>query len=146
MRTRSLWQVGVMLLAVLALIGCATGVKGPSDEELVKSLLTAWKGAILEKNADKMMAAFAEDFSHHGYEYEAADKAALRKFVDNCEQQGYFSGVEISFDGASTLIKGDTATVSGIQFKNDQGTVTVELKAKKGKAGWLIADMNIEGL
>ena len=146
MSTRSLWQVGVMVLAVLALIWCATGVKGPSDEELVKSLLTAWKGAILEKNADKIMAAYAESFAHDGYEYQAANKAALRKFIDECKLAGYFDGLQISLGEAVTAIKGDTATISGIPCTNYQGTVTIGLTAKKGKAGWLIADMTIEGL
>lgn len=39
-----------------------------------------------------------------------------------------------------------TATVAGVQYKNDQGSVTVGLTARKGKTGWLITDMSIEGL
>jgi hypothetical protein len=146
MKRKTVWQVGVLVLGIVFVFGCATGGKGPSDEELVKGLLTSWKGAILEKNADKIMATFAESFSHAGYEYQAADKAALRKFIDDCDRQGYFDGVKISFDTAATAIRGDTAIISGIDYTNSQGAVTVDLTAKKGKTGWLITDMTIQGL
>lgn len=146
MKQKTVWQIGVLLLTVVAVAGCATGGKGPSDQDLVQGLVTSWKGAILEKNFDKIMATCADNFSHDGSDYQAADKAALRKFIDVCDRQGYFEGVSISFDKAVTTIQGDTATISGIQYVNDKGTVTIALTAKKGKAGWLITNMNIEGL
>lgn len=138
--------IGVLVLAAACVAGCATGGKGPSDAESVKALLASWKAVMFEKNADKIMATYAEGFSHDGSDYQAADKAALRKFVDDCKQAGYFDGLEISFVAAQTAIKGDTATISGIQCDNTQGTVTVAFVAKKGKTGWLFTDMSIEGL
>ena len=135
-----------LALAIVGMTGCATCSKGPSDEELVKTLTESWKAAILEKNFDLMMATFSEDFAHDGYEYEAANKAALREFVDSCDTQGYFDDVEISFEEAVTTIEGDTATVTDIEYMNDQGSVIIELTAKKANGVWLIADMYVEGL
>jgi ketosteroid isomerase-like protein len=146
MKKKTVWQIGVLVLAVVAVVGCATSGKGPSDQELVKALLGSWKGAIIEKNADKILATYADDFTHDGPDYQAADKAGLRKFVAECDQAGYFDGVTISFDNAPTAIQGNAATISGIQFTNNQGSVTVEMTAKKGKTGWLIANMSIEGM
>ena len=54
MKKKTVWQIGVLVLAVVAVAGCATGGKGPSDQELVKALLGSWKGAIIEKSADKI--------------------------------------------------------------------------------------------
>lgn len=140
-----LQSVGVSLVVVLA-GGCATGVRGPSDEELIDTLLKAWTTGIMEKDADKMLATYSEDFSHDGYDYEAADKEGLRKFLDYADEEGYLDEVDISFDGSETSIEGDTATISLIEYVNDQGAVTIELTATKGKAGWLFTDMYIEGL
>jgi hypothetical protein len=129
--------------------GCATSggqCKGLSDEEAVQALLGSWKAAILEKNADKMLANFSESFAHKGYEYEAANKAALKAFVDDCEQQGYFDGVEVVLDDATTTINGAAATVAGIQYVTDQGSATIDLTLKKDKSGWLISDMAIQGI
>jgi ketosteroid isomerase-like protein len=136
----------VLVLAIAYMAGCATSGKGPSDEESVKALLGSWKAALLEKNVDKILATYAEGFSHDGYEYQAVGKAALRKFVEDCNHAGYFDGLQIALTDAVTAIKGDMATISGIRGDNYQGTVTIGLTAKKDKAGWLITDMTIEGL
>jgi hypothetical protein len=146
MKGKMVGRIGVLVLAIAYVAGCATGVKGPSDAELVKALLGSWKAAMLEKNVDKIMTVYAEGFSHDGFEYQAANKAAFRKFVEDCDHAGYFDGLQIAFDAAVTTIKGDVATVTGIRCDNYQGTVTIGLTAKKDKAGWLITDMTIEGL
>lgn len=146
MSTKTFCQMVVIALAAVALAGCATGGKGPSDEEQIQALVAAWKAAVIAKNTDAIMATCSEAFSHAGYEYDAADKAALREFVDDCDDMGYFDDVEISCDGASTAIDGASATVTGIEFSNNQGSVTVDLVLKKEKAGWLITDMTIHGL
>ena len=146
MKGKLIGRIGALVLAIACVAGCATGGKGPSDAEAVKALLGSWNAALVGKSTDKIMAAYAEGFSHDGNDYQAADKAALRKFVDDCAQNGYFDGLQISLGDAVTTIKGDTATIAGIECVNYQGTVTIGLTAKKGKAGWLIADMTIEGL
>ena len=146
MKGKLIGRIGVLVLVIACVVGCATYGKGPSDAEAVQALLASWKAVMLEKNVDKIMAMYAEGFSHDGYDYQAADKAALRKFVDDCNQAGYFDGLEISFVAAQTAIQGDAATISGIQCDNTQGTVTIAFVAKKGKAGWLFTDMSIEGI
>ncbi len=146
MKGKLVGWIGVLVLVIACVAGCATGGKGPSDAEAVQALLTSWKAVMAEKNIDKIVAMYAENFAHDGYDYQAADKAALRKFVDDCNQAGYFDGLEISFVAAQTAIKDGTATISGIQCDNSQGSVTVGFVAKKGKAGWLFTDMSIEGL
>ncbi len=146
MKGRIVFGIGMAVLAALLVIGCATGGKGPSDEEQVQGLLSSWKSALLEKNTDRILATYADSFAHAGFDYQGADKKALRKFVEDCKQAGYYDGLELSWDKGATKIQGDTAIVSGIKATNYQGTVTIGLTAKKGKTGWLIADMSIEGL
>jgi ketosteroid isomerase-like protein len=146
MKGKTIGRIAVLVLAIAFVAGCATGAKGPSDADAVKALLGSWNTAMVAKNIDKIMATYAEDFAHDGYDYQGANKAALRKFVEECNQMGYFDGLEIASGNAATAIKGGVATITGIQCTNNQGTVTVGLTAKKSKAGWLITDMTIEGL
>lgn len=146
MKQKVVFQIAVLVLAVGLAAGCATVSKGPSDAVQVQNLLNAWKAAALEINIDKMMATFADSFSHNGSDYQAADKAALKKFAESNKEQGYFDGVTITLDGAATEIKGDTATITGVQWGISQGTVTINLTAKKTKTGWLFTDMAVIGI
>jgi len=146
MKEKTVRQIGVLVLAVVLAVGCASLGKGPSDKDQVQAMLGAWKAAAIEKNTDKMMALYSEEFSHSGSDYQAADKAALRKFSEECKQKGYFDGVEIATNNATINIQGNMATISGIDWTNNQGTAAIELTAKKGKTGWLIANMSIAGI
>ena len=74
------------------------------------------------------------------------DKDGLIEFMKFGKDEGYFDGVEVSMEDAEIEIDGATATVYPIDFVNDMGAVTVELKVQKEKDGWLITDMDIEGL
>ena len=106
MKQKVVCQVAVLVLTVGLAVGCSTMCKGPSDAEQVQNLLNAWKTGALEKNIDKIMATIADEFSHSGSDYQAADKAALKKFAESSKEQGYFEGVDISLDSAKTDIQG----------------------------------------
>lgn len=146
MKQKVVCRIAVLVLTVGLAVGCSTMCKGPSDAEQVQNLLNKWKAAALEMNIDKMMATCADTFSHNGSDYQAADKAALKKFAEASKEEGRFDGVEISLDNAKTTIEGDTATITGVQWAISQGTVTINFTAKKTKAGWLFTDLTIVGL
>ncbi|MFO7974700.1 MAG: hypothetical protein R6V12_08700 [Candidatus Hydrogenedentota bacterium] len=135
----------VFLLSVFA-IGCATGARGPSDEEQIASLLNTWKEGILAKDVEKIMTTYSEKFAHDGYEYEAKDKAALREYIEWSIEEGNFEGVEVDLSGAEISIEDGSATIYPIDYANWQGSITIELSAAKEKGRWLFTDMALEGL
>ncbi len=146
MKKSTVLQSVVGTLVVALAIGCATGMKGASDEECIETLLRTWEASIVEVDVDKVLTTYSENFSHDGYEYDAADKEGLREYIEYSIEEGYFDGVEISFDDAETIIEGNTATVYPIEYVNDLGAVTIGLTVTKAKDGWRFTDMEIEGL
>lgn len=145
--TKTINSLTLVTTLVLALaLGCATGTKGLSDAEQIAALLGTWEQGILDQDVDKLMTLYSEDFSHDGYDYDAAGKEELREFVEYSIDEGNFDDVEISFDSADTEIEGNTAVVYPIDYATTAGAITIELELTKEKAGWLITDMAIEGL
>ena len=135
-----------VVLAV-ALAGCATSGGGMSDAEQIDAVLKAWEAAAMAADVDAMMATNSEAFSHDGYDFVAEDKEELREFIEEGIDMGYFEDVEVSFEDAETEMEDDgTAVVYPIDFVNSQGAVTLTVVLTKEKAGWLITDMEIEGL
>ncbi len=135
----------VVLLGALVAAGCAT-TGGASDAEQIDAFLGEWAAAIVAADLDKMMATYSENFTHDGYEYDAADKAALREYTQGSIDMGNFEDVELNVEDADVEIEGKTATVYPIEYSIAEGTITIELFLAKEKAGWLITDMAIEGL
>ena len=135
-----LGSVACVVAAMLA--GCATGGKGASDEELIRSVLDVWAAGQAEQDADKVMTCYSEDFSN----YEIPDKDAVRDFIEQAIDMGYYEGVEVLFDDAEIEIDGATATVYPIDWSSDAGEVTIETVLTKEAGDWLITDMEIEGL
>jgi ketosteroid isomerase-like protein len=136
----------VATLALVLAVGCATGGKGPSDEELISALLTTWEAGIMEKNVDKLLTTFSDDFSHSGMDFSADGKEELQQFVEDSIAMGYLDGVDISYDPSAIVVEGDTATIYPLYYSNTQGDVTVSMTAKKSAGAWLLTDMAIEGL
>ena len=144
-KLRTLQGVVGVLVVVLA-FGCATGGKGPSDEELIGALMATWEAAIMEKNVDKMLTTFSDDYSHSGMDYSASGKDELRAFAEDSIAMGYLDGVDISYDPTAIRVEGETATIYPVYYSNTQGDVTVSFTAKKTAGTWLLTDMAIEGL
>ena len=145
---RHILNVGILLAvaAVLVASGCATTGSGASDGDQIGALLEEWKAAILAEDADRILATYSENFAHDGDEYDAADKAGLREFIDWGIEGDRYADAEIDIEHAGIAIEEGTATVYPIEYTNWEGTVTIALNLTKEKAGWLITDMLIEGL
>jgi hypothetical protein len=135
-------------LALLLAMGCATtySSKGPSDEESIATLLKSWEAGVMAADADKILATYSDKFAHTGYDYSAPDKAALREFLLGGIDEGNFDDVELDFEYAETEIEGGVATIFPIEYTIAEGTISIELTAKKEGSAWLFTDMEIEGL
>ncbi len=146
---KSTLLIGVAgLLALVLTVGCATtySSKGPSDDESIAALLKSWESGVLAADTDKILATYSDKFAHTGYDYSAPDKAALREFLLGGIEEGTFDDVELDFEYAETEIDGGVATVFPIEYTIAEGTVSIELTAKKEEGSWLFTDMEIEGL
>ena len=128
-------KIGILLFvsASLSLIsGCA--VFAPSDEKLVKQTLTNWKTALEQKDIDRMMKTYSDDFTGQ----QGEDKAHVRDFLINMKEQGLLDNLELSFDDTKIGINEGMATASPVRIVGDFGEtdefiVTWALKKDKDK-------------
>jgi hypothetical protein len=128
-------KIVVAAVIVVFVCGCATGGKGPTNEELVKSQLESLKAAVLAKDIGKIMNAVSENF----YQASIGDKAAIKDLVQQGIDGGYLEGVQIDLSKAVIKVEKDTATVSPITASASIGSVTVQVTLKKEQKGlWLI--------
>ncbi len=145
---RHILNIGTVLAlsAVLLTSGCATTGGGASDDEQITALLDQWKAAILAVDLDKLLLTYSANFAHDSYDYEAEDKAGLREYLDTSVEEGGFDDVEVALEEIEVEIENGKATVYPIDYITPEGTLTIELTLTKEKAGWLITDMELEGL
>ncbi|MDQ1256821.1 MAG: Nuclear transport factor 2 family protein [Candidatus Hydrogenedentes bacterium] len=140
--------MAVCILGLGVLAGCATGPKGPTDQELITQTVTQLKDALFAGDSEKLLACFSEDFSH----YEVPDKQTLADYVQMGVDMGYIDQLEeqnavMEFAEAEIKIEGDTATMYPIEASADAGSVTVELTLKKEADGvWRIVTADVEGI
>lgn len=137
----------VVMLAVVVAGGCAGSAKGPSDAELVKLQVENFKAALLSKNIDTVLACVSDKFYHP----QVGDKSAARDFMQQGIDAGFTEGGQVDLSNMQVTIDKDTATVYPIVASAAPGSVTVGLtlkkeKAKDGKLGWFISEVNVEGI
>lgn len=136
---------GTVIVVVLALgiaVGCATGPKGPTDEELVAAQAQAFSEALMAENIDGVMATISDDFYHP----EVGDKEALKDMIGQAMDSGYFDDGEMDLEGSESVVEGDTATVYPIVLSSGAGSVTIGLTLKKAEGGWLVVELDLEGV
>ena len=131
---RTLFKLGLGLVAVAMICACASAPKGPTDEELVAQLVTTWQEAVAAKDLDSMMAIHSESFSNS----EAADKAAWKAYLEWIMASGYMDGAETDISGAETTIEEDKATVGPMVLSTAAGVFNMELSLAKEEAGWMV--------
>jgi len=127
---RHILNMGTLLgmVGILVAGGCATTGSGASDDELIGTLLGQWKQAILSEDAEGLLAKYSEDFAHDGI------------------QGDRYKDAEINIEDVDITIEGGVATVYPIEFSNWEGRVTIELTLARETAGWLITDMQVDGM
>lgn len=144
---RKYWRLGLSVMAIAAVLagGCATGAKGPSDEELIDQMLNNWKVGMETKDITKIDAAISEQFNH----YEWGDKKSLIAFVKDNMDQGNLDGAKIVLDNAKKEIDKDagTAKVYPVELSASFGSMTIEFNLKKETDGaWRAVGLTAEGV
>ena len=114
MRNRSRTLLILLVTAALLTVGCASGgggaaaPAGPTDEEMIQSIISDSLEALKSKDIDTMMSNYSDDFSSN----QGMDKAGMAQFLNQANEQGFLDGVNVDTTGMTTAIDGDTAEVS----------------------------------
>jgi hypothetical protein len=116
--------------------------KGPTDQELIQQQVKNFCDALLAKDIDKAMASVSDGFYHP----EVGDKAAARDLLKQGVESGFVQDGKIDLSKMEIKIDKGVATVYPILASAAAGSVTVEMKLKKEKAGWFITEVNPEGV
>lgn len=151
-------KVGVAVLAVVMIVGCQSGGKGPTDQELVQMRVKEFTDALLAKDVERVMDSVSENFYHP----EAGDKTSAKELMKQGLESGFVQNGKIDTSKMEVKIEKDTATAYPIQASADAGSVTVGVTMKKekfmapkvaakpeGKApkfGWYVTALEIEGI
>ena len=142
MKRQTMTTVCAVALTLMLAAGCATGPKGPSDEELVKLQAQAFLQGLLDGDIDAAVAALSEDFFHP----EVGDKEAFTAIGGEAIAAGYFEGGEMDLQDAEALIEGTKADVYPCVLSSSQGSLTFGMTMAKEATGWMITELDIEGL
>ncbi|MCC6699028.1 MAG: hypothetical protein IT365_25620 [Candidatus Hydrogenedentes bacterium] len=141
MRKSAILTICVALVASVFAGGCATGAKGPSNEELISATMNNWKAGMETKDLAKIGLTVSEEFNH----YEYGNKAQMLSAVDGMFKDGTLSGAKVSLETAETKIEGDAATVYPVEMSFASGSVTIEFNLKKEADGqWRAIGMTVE--
>jgi len=133
MKKAFILNLSVVVLAV-TLCGCQTLGVGLSDEELVSITMAEWKAALVDKDMDKQMAAFSDNYvSSRG-----SGKDAMCERMTRAIEQGFLDSVEFNIEDAQITIEGDKATFSPVEFISDSGAFALEYTLQKENGTWLI--------
>ncbi|NIA12704.1 MAG: hypothetical protein GWP08_01395 [Nitrospiraceae bacterium] len=122
--------------------GCATGPKGPSDEELVKLQAQVFLQGLLDGDIDAALMAMSDDFYHP----EVGDKEAFKAIGGQAVAAGYFEDGEMDLQDAEPLIEGTKADIYPCVLSSSQGSLTFGMTMTKEATGWMITELDIEGL
>jgi hypothetical protein len=130
------------VIAVLA-GGCATGAKGPSDEELIASTLANWKMGMEQKNVEMLKLAISDEFDH----YEYGNKDQMIGFLSGAFTDGTLDSAKVSLETAETKIDGKTANVYPVELVAAFGSATIGFTMTKEDDGqWRATSMVVEGV
>ena len=135
-------KTAVSLLLVAVMCGCATGPKGPTDEELILGQLAALRDAVIAGDAEKVVATISEDFYHP----EVGDKSVIAELIQQGIDAGYTEDGEVDLEMVEITIEGDTATAYPVEASSSAGSVTAEVTFKKEKDSWYITGGDVEGI
>ncbi len=138
---RTVMVVAVSIALVYMASGCAILKVGPSDEEMLKDLLSTYVTSLEEGSVEKHISVYSKDFV--GTNGESYDEMAggLEEMLPMLEDWG----MEISTDETETAIEGNEAEIGPIGFEFSQGGIQITLFTTKEDDGcWRITGSEMQ--
>ncbi len=143
MRKSAILTLCVACIAAFLMGGCATGPKGPSDEELISAALQNWKVGMETKDIDRIGMALSDEFNH----YEYGNKEQMLSFLSGAFNDGTLDSAKVSLDAAEIKIDGKTATVYPVELMAAFGSATLGFTLTKEADGqWRVTSLTVEGV
>jgi ketosteroid isomerase-like protein len=122
------------LVFTAAFCGCQTLVEGPSDEQLINTVMAEWKAALEAKDLGRLMVLFSEDYVSSS----GSGKVAMRERMAGAVERGFLDNIEIKIQNAKLSLVGETATFGPVEITSDRGTLAIEYTLQKQDGMWLI--------
>jgi hypothetical protein len=116
--------------------GCQTPIEGPSDEQLINTMMAEWKAAFEAKDIDRLMVLFSENYMSAS----GSSKVAMRESMAGAIERGSLDNVEINIQNAQLTLVGETATFGPVEIKSDRGVLAIEYTLQKEDMNWLIVN------
>jgi hypothetical protein len=122
------------LILTAAFCACQSPVEGPSDEQLVNTVMTEWKAALEAGDLGRLMVLFSDDYMSSS----GSSKVAMRESIAGAIERGSLDNIEIKIQNAQLTLVGETATFGPIEITSDRGTLAIEYTLRKESGMWLI--------
>jgi hypothetical protein len=126
------WGACALSLVVLA-SGCAGGSKGPSDEELIQTILNDGNAALLAKDIPKATMSYSDDFT-----WDQGGKQEYIDFLTTAKDGGFLDDMTIDMSKSVTVIDGMMATAGPIVAAGTFGELTLNFTLEKRDGTWVI--------
>jgi len=124
----------VFLVFAAVFCSCQTVVEGPSDEELINTVMTEWKAAFEAKDLDRLMVLFSENYLSSS----GSSKIAMRERMAGAIERGSLDNVKINIRDAKLTLVGDKATFGPVEITIDSEMLALEYTLQKENDKWLI--------
>lgn len=122
------------IIFTAALCSCQTPAEGPSDEQLINTIMAEWKAAFEARDLNRLMVLFSENYiSSNG-----SSKVAMRERMAGAIERGTLDDVKIKIQNAKLTLVGNTATFGPVEINLDRGTMALEYTLGKENGMWLI--------
>lgn len=126
------------MVAVVLAQGCAGLGKGPTDEEMIMSTLTAWSTAMKAGDIDTALTSYAESYK----DAEGRDKTSIKAFLSEAKTQGYLDGLEVLTDKTQvTIEEGGKGSASPVSLNGNFGGITLTVLFAKEGESWKISSV-----
>lgn len=114
-------------------LGCA-GMKKPSNEEQISTVINNLKVALEAKDKVKVLSTLSEKFDQP----DIGDKAAVADLIQMGIDMGYVDDGKVDLTQMQIKVDGNTATAGPIEASSSPGSVTVMIDLAKEADGWKI--------
>ncbi len=118
----------------------------PADQQAVadqaRALCLKMKTDLEAGNIEGVLALFADDFTHTEY----GDKAGLSEFLNQAKDMGYLDDVGISTEGVEFKVEEGKVTVSPVELSGAFGSAVLDLVLETRNGAWQITGLEVSGI
>ena len=131
--------LGVCALGAMALAGCAGGESGPSDMELITSLITDGTMALAAQDIEKATMHYTDDF-----EWDQGGKEEYVDFLTTAKDGGFLEDMEINMADMAVVVDGESGTAGPVVVVGAFGELTLNFMVEKREGMWVITGQSQE--